>query len=141
LELGAANSLVTLSKCDVLVHFDTDSDMQIFLQQRRLGLNYQELLLPPPDGIFMTYIMFVSQGTNTGKGEKSGRYSIQILKEAITFHNRENRSPEVEIKLLDCRFEMLPHAIKLFCFLGEIEIYSADELDIIKCAIFRTMGQ
>lgn len=89
----------------------------------------------------MTWIVFVSQGTNPGKGEKSGRYSIQVLKEAITFQNRENRSPEVEIKLLDCRFEMLPYAIKVFCFWGEIEIYSADDLDAIKCAIFRMMGK
>ena len=137
LELGAASSVVTLSSCDVLLHFEAEKDMQIFLQQRRCALNDHNLL-PPPDGI-----MFANPNTNAGKGKKSGRYTMQLEREAMTFGKRERgvTASVVEIKFVDCRFDMLPKSIKMYCFWGEVEMYSADELSIIKCQMLQLMSK
>ena len=131
LELGVAGALVTVSCCDVLLHFDTDRDMQLFLQQRRRALNDRHLM-PPPDSIFMIWIVFVVPSASAGKGKKSGRYSMRIEGDVLEFRAKSGSDSVVEIKLADCRIDVQPASIKMFCFWGEIEIHSADELDGLK---------
>jgi hypothetical protein len=81
----------------VLLHFDTDRDMQIFLQQRRRALNDRDLM-PPPDGIFMIWIVFVVPSASAGKGKKSGRYSMQIEGDVVVFRAKSGSDSVVEIK-------------------------------------------
>ena len=129
LELGPASGMVTLHNCDVLLHFMTERDMQIFLQQRRRALADNQLL-PPPDGIFYVWIVFNSQNRTV----KGGRYALQIDRQAMLFRKKEKdvNGVAVEMKLIDCRFQMHGNSIRVSCFWGDIEIFSADELQGMK---------
>jgi hypothetical protein len=134
LELGASSSIVTLSNCEVMMHFDTESDMGIFLKLRRRVLGAQGFL-PPPDGIFLTWIVFDGRPNSTrGSGEKTGRYAVHLEHQKIMLRKKNKNSYEnmIELKLADCRFAILSRSIMLSCFLGELEIYSADDFDTIK---------
>ena len=138
LELGAASSLVTLCNCDVLMHFDTERDMQVFLLERKRVLRSQNLL-PPPDGIFFVWIEFIRLSQNSGRGETNGRYALQIERQTIVIRkNDKGRSKHsIEMKMVDCRFQLLTTCITCHCFLGEFQIYSADDLFQIEDLISR----
>ncbi len=130
LELGAASGLVTLSNCDVLMHFDNERDMEIFLLERCRVLKGQNLL-PPPDGIFMVWILFTRP--NSSSGGKNGRYALQIDRQSIIIRRSDKRASKqtIEMKVADCQFEKLPAGIKCYSFLGEFIIHSADDLQKI----------
>jgi hypothetical protein len=132
LELGASSSFVTLCDCEVMLHFDTESDMEIFLKLRRRVLGSQGYL-PPPDGIFFTWIVFDSR-LNRGSGEKTGRYAVHLEHQKIMLRkkNKNSYGNMVDLKLSDCRFEIMSRTIIIRCFLGHMEIYSADDFDTIK---------
>ena len=136
LELGAASGMVTLHNCDILLHFMTERDMQIFLEQRRRTLAENQLL-PPPDGIFNVWIVFNSPN----RAMKGGRYALQIDRQAIVFRkkDKDRNGVAVEMKLIDCRFQMQGNSICVSCFLGDMEIFSADELDRLKNAFVEAL--
>lgn len=138
LELGAASGLVTMCNCDLLMHFDTERDMQVFLLERRRILKGQHLL-PPPDGIFMVWILFIRLSQNSGKVGKNGRYSLQIERQivAIRRNDKSGSKQTIEMKIADCQFQMLPTSIRCQCFLGEFEIFSADDLSEIEDTLVR----
>jgi hypothetical protein len=117
-----------------MMHFDTESDMGIFLKLRRRVLGAHGFL-PPPDGIFLTWIVFDARANSTrGSGEKTGRYALHLEHQKMILRkkNKNSYGNMMELKLADCRFQILSRSIMLSCFLGELEIYSADDFDIIK---------
>ncbi len=116
------------------MHFDTESDMGIFLKLRRRVLGAHGFL-PPPDGIFLTWIVFDGRANSTlGSGEKTGRYAVHLEHQKIMLRkkNKNSYGNMIELKLADCRFQILSRSIMLSCFLGELEMYSADDYETIK---------
>ena len=72
---------------------------------------------------------------------KGGRYALQIDRQAIVFRkkDKDRNGVAVEMKLIDCRFQMQGNSICVSCFLGDIEIFSADELDRLKNAVVEAL--
>lgn len=133
-ELGAASSLVSLSLCDLLLYFDSERDMHMFLQQRRNALS-NNATVTLPHGMFMTWIVFVNHG---GRNLGDGRYILQIDKSRVMILKQEKKKNGfrivLDLKINDCQIEIQHEYLKLFNIMEELHIYSADELiDIQKC--------